>query len=61
MELFGGAVDELYRRYNQSNQTCVVELIFMLMIIYTYRVCGSYEQLEYWSNGFDDFYVSVNR
>lgn len=22
------------------------------------RVCGTYEQLEYWPNGFDDFYVS---
>ncbi|UJR31120.1 hypothetical protein I4U23_018628 [Adineta vaga] len=43
MELFGGAVDELYKRSNLSNQT----------------VCGSYQQLGYWSNGFDDFYSSM--
>ncbi|CAF1535640.1 unnamed protein product [Adineta ricciae] len=43
MELFGGAIGELYKRSNISNQT----------------VCGSYQQLEYWSNGFDDFYSSM--
>ncbi|CAF0795036.1 unnamed protein product [Rotaria sordida] len=43
MELFGGEVDDLYRRYNQSNIT----------------VCGTYEQLEYWPNGFNDFYSSI--
>ncbi|CAF1465916.1 unnamed protein product [Rotaria sp. Silwood1] len=43
MELFGGAIDDLYTRYNQSNIT----------------VCGTYEQLGYWPNGFDDFYSSI--
>jgi hypothetical protein len=28
-----------------------------MMRSYDFRVCGSFEQLEYWANGFDDFYV----
>ncbi|CAF1583402.1 unnamed protein product [Rotaria magnacalcarata] len=43
MELFGGVMDDFYIRYNKSNIT----------------ICGTYEQLEYWPNGFDDFYSSI--
>jgi hypothetical protein len=25
-----------------------------------FRICGTYEQLEYWPNGFDDFFVGLN-
>ncbi|CAF0807179.1 unnamed protein product [Adineta ricciae] len=43
MELFGGAVENLYLHQTQTNIT----------------VCGTYEQLEYWPNGFDDFFASI--
>ncbi|CAF0799248.1 unnamed protein product [Rotaria sp. Silwood1] len=43
MELFRGAIDNLYMRQNQTNAL----------------ICGTYEQLEYWPNGFDDFFSSI--
>ncbi|CAF1473352.1 unnamed protein product [Adineta steineri] len=43
MELFGGTLDNLYLRQNQTNIT----------------ICGTFEQLEYWPNGFDDFFSSI--
>ncbi|CAF1209473.1 unnamed protein product [Rotaria sordida] len=42
MELFRGAIGDLYTRQNQTN----------------ILVCGTYEQLQYWPNGFDDFFSS---
>ncbi|CAF2053976.1 unnamed protein product [Rotaria magnacalcarata] len=43
MELFRGAVDNLYMRQNNTDA----------------MICGTYEQLEYWPNGFDDFFSSI--
>ncbi|CAF1145998.1 unnamed protein product, partial [Didymodactylos carnosus] len=43
MEIFNGSIDQLYAKYNSTNIT----------------VCGSYEQLEYWPNNFNDFYSSI--
>jgi hypothetical protein len=36
-------------------------IISLLMMSYSFRICGTYEQLAYWPNGFDDFYVGKNR
>ncbi|CAF3540564.1 unnamed protein product [Rotaria socialis] len=43
MELFRGAVDNLYMRQNNTDA----------------MICGTYEQLEYWPNGFNDFFSSI--
>jgi len=31
-----------------------------LCFIYSEQQCGTYEQLDYWANNFDDFAVSYN-
>ncbi|CAF3975079.1 unnamed protein product [Rotaria sp. Silwood2] len=43
MELFRGTIDNLYIRHSQRNKSD----------------CGTYEQLEYWPNNFNDFFSSI--
>ncbi len=59
MELFGGVIEKLYLSQNQTNITYIYMMnLYCIDRLSFFRVCGSYEQLEYWPNGFDDFFVS---
>jgi hypothetical protein len=59
MELFGGVIEKLYLSQNQTNITYIYMInLYRIDRLGFFRVCGTYEQLEYWPNGFDDFFVS---